>query len=109
MASDRKLSPKERVKVGVIGAGWFAAGDSVMALDPLSSQGLLNALITGLEAGDAAGALLAGDESAPAGYAARIGQIWQAYAVHHAIYYSMERRWPDSLFWRRRQTRVPVD
>jgi len=25
MASDRKLSPKERVKVGVIGAGWFAS------------------------------------------------------------------------------------
>ena len=29
------------------GDGWFAAGDASMAFDPLSSQGLLNALYTG--------------------------------------------------------------
>ncbi|GGL00321.1 tryptophan 7-halogenase [Deinococcus radiotolerans] len=88
------------------GPGWFAAGDSVTALDPLSSQGLLNALITGLEAGSAAAEWLGGAERAAAEYAGRVGQIWQAYAQHHAVYYGLERRWPEAPFWQRRQVRA---
>jgi flavin-dependent dehydrogenase len=84
------------------GAGWLAAGDSAMALDPLSSQGLFNALATGLEAGEATLALLAGDDDATARHAARMGRIWQAYVGHHATYYGMETRWPDAPFWMRR-------
>ncbi len=84
------------------GEGWFAAGDSAIALDPLSSQGLFNALVTGLEAGEAALAVLGGDMDATQAHAARTGRIWQAYAAHHATYYGMERRWPTAPFWRRR-------
>ncbi|WP_035531464.1 tryptophan 7-halogenase, partial [Hoeflea sp. BAL378] len=84
------------------GQGWLAAGDSAIALDPLSSQGLFNALVTGIEAGEAALALLDGDGSAMHAHAARAGRIWQAYQAHHATYYGMERRWPDAPFWRRR-------
>lgn len=84
------------------GDGWLAAGDAAMALDPLSSQGLFNALATGLEAGDATLALLAGDDRASQRYAERMRQIWHAYLRHHALYYSMEHRWPQSPFWRRR-------
>lgn len=84
------------------GTGWLAAGDCALALDPLSSQGLFNALVTGTEAGQATLALLRGDETATAAHAARIGRIWQAYGAHHATYYGMERRWPNSLFWQRR-------
>ena len=84
------------------GPGWLAAGDSALALDPLSSQGLFNALVTGIEAGEAALALLDGDGTAMHAHAARAGRIWQAYQAHHATYYGMERRWPDAPFWRRR-------
>lgn len=86
------------------GDGWLAAGDSAMALDPLSSQGLFNALATGLEAGEATLALLAGDETASQRYASRLQRIWQAYLGHHAMYYGMERRWPDAPFWYRRSS-----
>jgi flavin-dependent dehydrogenase len=84
------------------GDGWLAAGDAAMALDPLSSQGLFNALATGLEAGDATLALLAGDDAATPRFAERMRMIWQAYLRHHALYYGMERRWPQAEFWSRR-------
>ena len=84
------------------GDGWLAAGDAAMAFDPLSSQGLFNALATGLEAGEATLALLAGNERATVDYAQRMGRIWQAYLGHHRFYYGMEGRWPQSPFWRRR-------
>jgi flavin-dependent dehydrogenase len=85
------------------GAGWFVAGDNATALDPLSSQGLFNALVTGLQAGQAAARWFCGDETAAAAHAARMTGIWRAYVAHHALYYGMERRWPDAPFWRRRR------
>lgn len=84
------------------GDGWFAAGDNALSLDPLSSQGLFNALVTGLEAGEAALAALAGDETAAETQAARISRIWQAYTSHHRTYYAMETRWPTEPFWAKR-------
>jgi flavin-dependent dehydrogenase len=84
------------------GQGWLAAGDSAIALDPLSSQGLFNALVTGADAGRTACAALAGDGGAAARYGACLARIWQAYLRHHGTYYGMERRWPAAPFWHRR-------
>lgn len=84
------------------GDGWLSAGDSAMALDPLSSQGLFNALATGLEAGEATLALIGGDKDAAPRYAERMSRIWRAYLGHHATYYAMEKRWLDAPFWARR-------
>jgi flavin-dependent dehydrogenase len=101
-AARPKLCAANSVARSAAGDGWLAAGDSAMALDPLSSQGLFNALATGLEAGEATGALLSGDSGATRAYAERMSRIWQAYVGHHAIYYGMEARWPDAPFWARR-------
>jgi flavin-dependent dehydrogenase len=84
------------------GKGWLGAGDNTLALDPLSSQGLFNALVTGLQAGQSALRLLDGDQAAETEHAARLAAVWRAYVAHHALYYGMERRWPDAPFWRRR-------
>jgi flavin-dependent dehydrogenase len=84
------------------GQGWLAAGDSAIALDPLSSQGLFNALVTGADAGRTACAALAGDDGAVARYGACLARIWQAYLRHRGTYYGMERRWPAAPFWHRR-------
>ncbi|HET7286959.1 MAG TPA: tryptophan 7-halogenase, partial [Pyrinomonadaceae bacterium] len=43
------------------GEGWLAAGDAAMSFDPLSSQGLFNALFTGLAAAEAVDSYLRGD------------------------------------------------
>ena len=86
------------------GKHWLAAGDAALAFDPLSSQGLFNALVTGIEAGNNALAMLddASADIAMRDHAAMIGRVWQAYAEHHATYYRMEQRWPDASFWHRR-------
>lgn len=102
LAAKPSLCAANGVARSAAGDGWLAAGDSAMALDPLSSQGLFNALATGLEAGEATRALLAGADGATPAYAARMSRIWQAYLGHHAAYYGLETRWPDAPFWARR-------
>lgn len=86
-----------------VGPGWAAAGDAALAFDPLSSQGLFNALYTGWRAGLALAAYLAGDERALPAYAARLEEIGRAYRRNRAAYYGDERRFADRPFWRRRQ------
>lgn len=84
------------------GDDWLAVGDSALAFDPLSSQGLFNALYTGLIGARAVGARLAGDDSAVAAYKLRLDEIWAAYEHHRRVYYGQERRWPNAPFWTRR-------
>jgi flavin-dependent dehydrogenase len=84
------------------GPGWLAVGDAAMSFDPLSSQGLFHALYTGLKGGEAAARMLGGDAEAGPAFAARLEPVWEAYQFHRALYYGMERRWPDAPFWRRR-------
>jgi flavin-dependent dehydrogenase len=102
LAAKPRLCAANSVARSSAGDGWLAAGDSAVALDPLSSQGLFNALATGMEAGEATRALLGGDDAATAAYAARVSRIWQAYVGHHATYYAMEQRWRNRPFWARR-------
>lgn len=84
------------------GPGWFAAGDAALGLDPLSAQGLLNALFTGLAAAEAADRTLSGDAQAVPGYCATMAGVLDSYRRHHADWYGAERRWPDAPFWQRR-------
>jgi len=84
------------------GQGWIAVGDAALAFDPLSSQGLFNALYTGLAGAETADRLLSGDDAASGEYAKEIGRVRQAYRQHLDAWYGMERRWLDSTFWRRR-------
>lgn len=84
------------------GDGWLAVGDAALAFDPLSSQGILNALVTGLDGARAVDACLRGDAGAVAGYAHRLARVWSAYELNRARAYASERRWPDAPFWARR-------
>jgi flavin-dependent dehydrogenase len=84
------------------GGGFLAAGDAALAFDPLSSQGLLNALFTGLAAAEAADSHLRGDTDAMSRYRDTISGIAAAYRRHLALFYGMERRWPHAPFWQRR-------
>lgn len=84
------------------GPGWIAAGDASISFDPISSQGLLHALFTGLAAAEAADRYIIGDHAAFCGYRRVIAGIKHAYWRHLAHYYAAETRWPGALFWRRR-------
>jgi flavin-dependent dehydrogenase len=84
------------------GDGWLAVGDAALSFDPLSSQGLFNALYTGLSAAEAADRHLGGDPDALPEYQAALASIHGAYRKHLADWYGMERRWPTRPFWQRR-------
>ena len=87
----------------VAGVDWIAAGDAAAAFDPLSSQGILTAISSGMDAARTAVAWLSGDRSAPAAYAERVWNSYATYLAHRHAYYRMEQRWPNSQFWASRQ------
>jgi flavin-dependent dehydrogenase len=86
------------------GKGWLAVGDAALSFDPLSSQGLLNGLFTGLAAAEAANRYLRGAAHALTEYLQVIRGIRDAYQRHLALWYAAETRWPEAPFWQRRHT-----
>jgi 2-polyprenyl-6-methoxyphenol hydroxylase-like FAD-dependent oxidoreductase len=84
------------------GDGWIAAGDAALAFDPLSSQGILTALYTGMRAGQALHAHLGGDALALPAYEVRLEEIHRAYEENRSVFYGYEARWAHLPFWRRR-------
>jgi flavin-dependent dehydrogenase len=84
------------------GDGWLAVGDAALSFDPLSSQGLFNALYTGLAAAEAADRHLSGDGDAVRSYQATLVSVHDAYRTHLRAWYGLERRWAERPFWERR-------
>jgi flavin-dependent dehydrogenase len=87
----------------IAGASWLAAGDAAAAYDPLSSLGIVTALSTGLDAAAAIDLQLKGDSDALRDYARRMSESFASYVLNRTAYYRIEKRWPDSPFWSRRQ------
>jgi len=79
------------------GDRWVAVGDAVLAHDPLSGQGLLYAIASGIRG---AAAL---QQDATNGYADRALLYRHTYFRRRTDIYRTERRWPLSQFWQRRQ------
>jgi flavin-dependent dehydrogenase len=79
----------------VTGPGWLAVGDAAATYDPLMSQGIHKALTDGIRA---AAALT---DAAP--YAQPARTAFDEYLATREYLYALEKRWPDSPFWRRRQ------
>lgn len=90
------------------GPGWLAVGDAAVAFDPIASQGLFNALYTGLAGAYAvhadltATAACAPDRPAWRDYSDEVGRIRTAYLRRQRATYLEERRWAHEPFWRRR-------
>lgn len=92
------------------GAGWVAVGDAAAALDPLSSQGLMNAIESGQRGARAlAQSLRQRDMGAIGSYIAWANAMYADYCKRRAYYYSQERRWPEAHFWRRRHLAISKD
>lgn len=89
------------------GDGWIAVGDAALACDPLSSQGLLNALFTGIEGRRALDAHLRGHRGALDAYRRRLSDIRAAYERNRLSAYALEDRWLEQPFWARRTGLAP--
>jgi flavin-dependent dehydrogenase len=90
----------------VAGNGWLAVGDAASAYDPISSQGIYKALSDGARAGEAIAARLRGADARLAGYQSSVAARFQQYLKSRNYFYGLEQRWPDSVFWTRRQART---
>ncbi|MFZ1005275.1 MAG: FAD-dependent monooxygenase [Candidatus Sulfotelmatobacter sp.] len=92
----------------VAGDGWLAAGDAAASFDPLSAQGIMSAISSGLDAAHAAAARLSGDRKALVAYADRVRRSYAEYLTHRSVYYRIERRWLNGEFWKTRHALPPV-
>jgi flavin-dependent dehydrogenase len=102
-ASSRRLDP-------VTGDNWLAVGDSASRFDPLSSQGIVKALRSGVFASYAICDLLRdGDRKGLKKYSRYVFEEFASYIRTRRKYYQEEQRWPASEFWRRRQGSVPQE
>ena len=79
------------------GDGWLSVGDAAASFDPLSSQGILTAVLMGREAARCV------DD--PTAYAARYRAIVAHYEAERRATYRLEERWPTAPFWTRRHRR----
>lgn len=83
----------------IVGGRWCAIGDAAAAWDPLSSQGVVSAVLVGARAGRAIP-----DSVALQNLQSDVHLLLSEHAALRAHYYGLERRWPDEPFWHRRQT-----
>jgi len=86
------------------GPGWLATGDAAARFDPLSSQGILTAVLMGRTAGDAAISLLVDPDAGTEAYDERYRAVIDRFLEEHRTTYALEQRWPDAPFWSRRHT-----
>jgi flavin-dependent dehydrogenase len=99
-AASRRLEP-------AAGANWLAVGDSASRFDPLSSQGIVKALRSGIFGSYALSDLLTrDDDSGLDRYRRYVMEEFKSYAEIRTKYYREEQRWPQSEFWRRRHVTV---
>lgn len=85
------------------GKDWLAVGDTASRFDPLSSQGIMKALRSGIFASYAIVDLLTrDDETGLDRYHRYVLEEFRSYAEVRTKYYREEQRWPASEFWRRR-------
>lgn len=82
---------------------WIAVGDAAMSYDPLSSQGISKGLQWGIHMADIVKKRLEGDALALQIYLQKIQETFNQYLHTRREYYRMEKRWPLSVFWKRRQ------
>lgn len=98
------VSAASVVRCPATGLDWMAIGDAALAFDPLSGQGVFKSIETGVRCGSAMARYLDGDLSALGEYETWIKETYRSYLSTRARFYNSVVRWPESRFWKRRQT-----
>jgi flavin-dependent dehydrogenase len=82
---------------------FLCVGDAASCFDPVSGQGIVKALRSGIFASYAIGDfLLRGDATGLKRYRSFVTSEFAGYRTTLRDYYALERRWPDRPFWQRR-------
>jgi len=91
------------------GERWIAAGDAAQSFDPLSSQGIMSAIVGGNNAAAALIAAHSSDRCALEKLQADLDAKYVAYLAERRTYYRAEQRWDQRPFWQRRQSDLPPE
>jgi len=86
-----------------VGANWAAVGDSASTFDPLSAAGICKAIQSGLILAEGIHHQLNGTSDSLHDYERMVLKEFRGYMKQRLYYYGLERRWPKSRFWSRRQ------
>ncbi len=103
-----QCSARAQAATQVHGDDWLAVGDAALTADPLSSQGIAQALAMGIAAAEAIGRHLAGDPRGLARYAESVAGLRRRFLVARRDVYRREHRFADRPFWRCRQQRITL-
>lgn len=87
------------------GPRWLAVGDAAASLDPLSGQGIYQALADGIEGAQLVTTALARGRHLPDGHGESVRSRFDEYLVNRNYFYGLEQRWPTEAFWQRRHLR----
>ena len=102
----RSIAARSGRSAEFCGDRWLAVGDAAFSCDPLSSQGIMTALFTGLKAGEYIGSVLRGEPDAGGIFEERLKSVYNAYLQNLKSFYELEKRWPHDPFWARRRDSV---
>lgn len=89
-----------------IGEDWIRVGDAAMAVDPLSGNGIFQALSSALQAPAVINTLLCRPENAALAkrfYQQRVDHLFYRFARIGRDFYASESRWRDNPFWATRR------
>jgi flavin-dependent dehydrogenase len=87
------------------GKRFLLLGDAGLFIDPLSSEGVQTAMASAITGAVVINTILNRPAAAASALAFYGDAQTHAYSTHYrqsAEYYDQERRWPDSIFWRKR-------
>jgi 2-polyprenyl-6-methoxyphenol hydroxylase-like FAD-dependent oxidoreductase len=97
------FAASQRLRRHDVSRRWIAVGDAVLAVDPISGSGVIRALRSAKAGAETVLAMLEGqtEEAIAAFETARDGECTE-YLQERAMYYGIEHRWSESMFWKRR-------
>lgn len=95
-------SANTQISNKIAGKDWISVGDAAWSADPLSSQGMIKAINSSMDAVKTVNGYLEKDKSAMAGYERNVKKEFGQYLNERSICYRMEGRWRNEEFWKRR-------
>lgn len=97
------VSANSSFRPHIFSEGAMFCGDSAQTFDPLSSQGVCEAIVDGIEIGKVMRALQCGKNGVVVEHEKNRRERYVQYLRNWCRIYSTEQRWGQNVFWQRRQ------
>jgi flavin-dependent dehydrogenase len=85
----------------VAGENWLAIGDTASSYDPITAQGIIKSMTNAFSAAAMILKKQEGHINDFSGYTQEIDHLYAQYLEMRRYFYNLERRWPDSIFWKK--------